>query len=89
MLSNQIPEDVREKVARLLYDQTQLVAADVEDLIDDIAPLIIEWARVDQAEVDAQIVETHDFPGAAFLPKKIATALRAQFAGETTGGKTK
>ena len=61
-----------------------------EHMLDAIAPLIIEWARKDQAEKDAQIVEfkirnyrTIGSPGRADAARDI----RAQFdTPETTGG---
>jgi hypothetical protein len=94
MPSNQIPEDVREQFDSLLKkvgmgDLGRLAA---KDALDAIVPLIIEWARKDQAKVDARIAENwadaNEVGGYARAAYTVARKLRAQFIPETTGGKT-
>jgi hypothetical protein len=110
-----LPEDVLNAAAAILYnfscatpDRYAWRSEDEKEVVRDqvraIAPLIIEWARRDQAEKDAQIAEgRHRVPvgadtdgnvyhqATARFPDdghRVAAAIRAQFTPETTGGKT-
>jgi hypothetical protein len=86
-----LPEDVREKCLIAMFDAAYpySVAGD-EQRLAAIAPLIIEWARKDQAEVDARIAENwadaNEVGGYARAAYTVARKLRAQFTPETTGG---
>lgn len=86
MPGNQIPEDVRARFDRLLKKSGMggLGRLATKSAFDAIAPLIIEWTRKDQAEVDAQIAEKY-WPANVAHAHDIAKVIRAQFAGETGG----
>lgn len=95
MPSNQIPEDVRavaaDAIENLDWSQAEFgyLPANAE-IVDAVAPLIIQWARQDQAKVDASLAREwlgrmhRDSPSKAF-PDALEAVIRAQFADETGG----
>lgn len=99
MPSNQIPEDVLRDGHARFHDQTgnmlgahdcEWASCDFWESATTIAPLIIEWARKDQAETDADIalhfriekLTTFTEVGADTAVSGIVEAIRAQFAAE-------